>query len=178
MASFLQGLKDTLLMKTSDKKQFNEIKVETDIIYAQGTFKVVFRAQCIEGPNKGFHCVVKYFKPSPISFGDQLKNELRVVEAAKKIVQVWNQSMHFKELPHRVIVVTPQVMVEDGDQGLPCLLEPLIRGYRKHNNNGGWASSSHDLWNAALQALSHFSFHASHGKVVLCDIQGGAIAEG
>ncbi|CAE7712157.1 ak1, partial [Symbiodinium pilosum] len=49
------------------------------------------------------------------------------------------------------------------------LVEPFIHGrYEKFNSNTGWADASHDL----MQALSHYSWHASEGEYLLCDLQG------
>ena len=49
-------------------------------------------------------------------------------------------------------------------------MEPLIEGqYTKFNSNTGHASYGHDL----MQALSHFSYHFTEGKHLLCDLQGG-----
>lgn len=51
-----------------------------------------------------------------------------------------------------------------------CTVEQFIAGpYRKHNNNWGYVSE--DERNTP-QAFSHFTYHASNGTMLICDIQG------
>uniref|UniRef100_A0A6U2Y647 Alpha-type protein kinase domain-containing protein n=1 Tax=Paramoeba aestuarina TaxID=180227 RepID=A0A6U2Y647_9EUKA len=51
-----------------------------------------------------------------------------------------------------------------------CTVEQFITGpYRKHNNNYGYVSE--DERNTP-QAFSHFTYHASNGTMLICDIQG------
>ncbi|UKZ61643.1 uncharacterized protein TrAtP1_002901 [Trichoderma atroviride] len=60
--------------------------------------------------------------------------------------------------------------------GQTVLCEPFIRDYRRFNSNTGWNDTS-NVWGRIMQALSHFSYHGSGGKHVLCDLQGGIISE-
>ncbi|CAJ1409488.1 unnamed protein product [Effrenium voratum] len=54
--------------------------------------------------------------------------------------------------------------------GHKMLVEPMIQGeYMKFNSNTGHAEPD----SATMQALSHFSYHASNGRYLLCDLQGG-----
>ena len=41
----------------------------------------------------------------------------------------------------------------------------------------GWTDDS-TLWGEVMEALSHFSYHVSSGKFVLCDLQGGLYSNG
>lgn len=53
--------------------------------------------------------------------------------------------------------------------GKKGLVEPYIAGrYQKFNSNSGWSNDDHPL----MAALSHYSWYASKGKYVLCDLQG------
>eukprot|EP00005_Dracoamoeba_jomungandri_P013134 CAMPEP_0174264422 /NCGR_PEP_ID=MMETSP0439-20130205/22408_1 /TAXON_ID=0 /ORGANISM="Stereomyxa ramosa, Strain Chinc5" /LENGTH=467 /DNA_ID=CAMNT_0015350281 /DNA_START=60 /DNA_END=1463 /DNA_ORIENTATION=- len=60
-------------------------------------------------------------------------------------------------------------LIERPDRPI-CGVERYIAGpYRKHNNNFGYVS---DLERNTPQAFSHFTFEASGGQILLCDIQG------
>ena len=57
------------------------------------------------------------------------------------------------------------------------LQEPFIENYQKFNSNTGWSDDS-TPWPRVMQALSHFSYHESQGKHLLCDLQGGLYRNG
>jgi len=59
--------------------------------------------------------------------------------------------------------------------GRKTLQEPFIQGYEKFNSNTGWADDS-TPWPRVMQALRHYSYHASGGQLLLCDLQGGVYA--
>lgn len=54
------------------------------------------------------------------------------------------------------------------------MVEPMVPGFTKWNSNSGWVASGHD-W---MQSLSHFSYHFTNGRYVLCDLQGGKTRNG
>ena len=54
----------------------------------------------------------------------------------------------------------------------------LLCSFTKFNSNTGWTPHDDTDWTAAMQALSHFSYHISGGDVVLCDMQGGTKRKG
>lgn len=57
------------------------------------------------------------------------------------------------------------------------LVEPYIEKFQKFNSNTGWTAKNENPWTKILQALSHFSYHASGGACVLCDLQGAVYDE-
>ena len=67
----------------------------------------------------------------------------------------------------RVYLNKPELWSADGR---PVLVEPLIEGtYAKFNSNSGWVNEGYNM----MQALSHFSYHVTEGRYLLCDLQGG-----
>ena len=58
-------------------------------------------------------------------------------------------------------------------KGQKMLREPFIANFQKFNSISGAA----DLTAQVAQALSHFSYHASDGTELLCDLQGGRVDE-
>lgn len=51
-------------------------------------------------------------------------------------------------------------------------VESYFDDYHIWNSNSGW-NDSITPWGKVMQAVSHFSYHASYGKLLLCDLQGG-----
>ena len=62
--------------------------------------------------------------------------------------------------------------------GSKTLVEPFIEKWQKFNSNSGWNDGEATPWSRVMQALSHFSYHATAGSCVLCDLQGGVYADG
>eukprot|EP00957_Ditylum_brightwellii_P024099 1817560-Ditylum_brightwellii.AAC.1 len=58
-------------------------------------------------------------------------------------------------------------------RGQKVLREPYINNSKKFNSN----SSTADVTATVAQALSHFSYHASNRRELLCDLQGGKVGE-
>ena len=72
-------------------------------------------------------------------------------------------------------VNVPQVWTQSSGrlEGQKMLREPYINNFKKFNSNSGAADSTA----AVAQALSHYSYHASDGNELLCDLQGGKVGE-
>jgi hypothetical protein len=89
---------------------------------------------------------------------------------------------HFPEVSHQVLVKMniPTIWrhlepaaAGQGKKPLPArevkmLVEPFVENLQYFNTNTGWAFEEAEI----LQALSHFSYHVSEGKKLLCDLQG------
>ncbi|KAJ1628617.1 kinase-like domain-containing protein [Pavlovales sp. CCMP2436] len=57
------------------------------------------------------------------------------------------------------------------------MAEPFIDNWEKFNSNSGWAKFA-TPWPQVMQALSHYSYHATDGQLLLCDLQGGVYNDG
>ena len=68
----------------------------------------------------------------------------------------------------------------DGWAGRKTLIEPFFENFnwQKFNLNTGWTDGEELSWGRVMQAVSHFSYHASGGQFVLCDLQGGVYRDG
>lgn len=74
--------------------------------------------------------------------------------------------------PPKTVAFVKAALIELQERpGTPlCAIEHYIEGpYRKHNNNFGYVSEEE---RNTPQAFSHFSYIASGGKLLICDIQG------
>jgi hypothetical protein len=142
--------------------------------WGEGAFRWVHRGQYTAGPRRGQHCVCKEFKSGSVFEDSYFANDLAVTEKTSDIVGRFNRTKNV-----RILVNIPQVWRSndndddsDGEESERCLIEPYIRGFRKFNSNTGWHDSV-GYWPRMMQALSHFSYHATGGAFVLCDLQGG-----
>eukprot|EP00173_Palmaria_palmata_P005369 Plantae.Rhodophyta-Palmaria_palmata.ctg9397.p1 GENE.Plantae.Rhodophyta-Palmaria_palmata.ctg9397~~Plantae.Rhodophyta-Palmaria_palmata.ctg9397.p1 ORF type:complete len:206 (+),score=12.57 Plantae.Rhodophyta-Palmaria_palmata.ctg9397:66-620(+) len=107
-------------------------------------------------------------------------DDIRCVEAALLIMRQWNAT---SITPGKSLQMTiPEIWqfrsdCESSWAGTSVLQEPYIEDYTKWNSNTGWAMTGTE-WGRVMQALSHFSYHVTGGRLVLCDIQGGVCRSG
>lgn len=148
--------------------------VISDRLYATGSFKNVWRGTYTHGPRAGQACVAKEFKPGLDFERDPFAEELSVVRRAQAILGSWRAA---RVIDARILLNVPEVWEYPGTRR-KTLVEPFIPGYEKFNSNTGWAPVVGGLWGDAMQALSHYSYHATGGHFLLCDLQGGAYRGG
>ncbi|CAD7943787.1 unnamed protein product [Amoebophrya sp. A25] len=131
-------------------------------------------------------CVLKCLKSGAEFDGNCFENDVTCAEAALPYLAGFNRYLKkAKELPPHVAdsisikINMPQVRTETGSTfskadkhvGQKYLVEPYIANFRKFNSNTG-AVTQHE---ALPQGLSHWSYHASNGQELLCDLQGGSV---
>jgi len=104
------------------------------------------------------------------------KHDVAVVEKALDIVKQWNEADIIDKLikVNRAEVATGTSKCNKGEK---FLVEPYIEHWQKWNSNSGWAKSE-EGWSEVMQALSHYSYHACGGQLLLCDLQGGVYKDG
>jgi hypothetical protein len=148
-----------------------------DYPFSSGTFRWVALGKYTDGARQGEKCVCKWFKSGSVYEQEFFADDIKAVQKAAHIIQEWN-SRNF--IDKTIMLNIPQVWrFTDGCSraGQRALIEPFIEKYKKFNSNSGWADDSIP-WSRLLQALSHFSYHASRGQLVLCDLQGGIYSNG
>ncbi|KAL6881152.1 kinase-like protein [Trichoderma novae-zelandiae] len=141
---------------------------------AEGSFRWVAKGSYTSGPRRKQACVAKWFKTGAVFSDDYFKYDILAVDKALEIVNRFNQ---LDVIDKEVKINVPRVWTFNDDceeewVGQKALVEPYIQNYQKFNSNTGWNNES-TAWGKAMQALSHFSYHASGGFYVLCDLQGG-----
>jgi len=143
----------------------------------QGENRWVTPGKYKSGPRKGEGCVCKWFKGGHTRIDEYFINDIEAMHKAVEIVQSWNRAGYIEGKPIKVNV--PEVWTfRQGCkyEGYKALLEPFIKNYMKFNSNSGWEADQTDAtgeWPKVMAALSHFSFHTTKGKYLLCDLQGG-----
>mmetsp|Transcript_8268 Transcript_8268/g.21730 ORF Transcript_8268/g.21730 Transcript_8268/m.21730 type:complete len:373 (-) Transcript_8268:150-1268(-) len=105
--------------------------------------------------------------------------DLKAAREALQLITIWNAEGFVDGM---VKINVPEVWTfnvnsSEEYKGRKVLMEPFITHYQKFNSNTGW-TDERVPWARVMQALSHFSYHVSEGNRLLCDLQGGAYADG
>ncbi|KAE9374983.1 kinase-like protein [Stipitochalara longipes BDJ] len=146
--------------------------------FERGTFKKCHKGTYWDGERKGEDCVVKEFKDGSVYDEYYFQTEMEVVEKTMTIVNRFNAARILGSTG-KVKVNMPDIATGVGKiRGLKCMVEPYIKNFEKFNSNSGWVNPKGGVWCDAIQALSHFSYHVTHGRFLLCDLQGGVYQDG
>ncbi|CAB9526707.1 elongation factor 2 kinase [Seminavis robusta] len=119
----------------------------------------------------------KYLKTGATFSSDCFDDDVRAAEAALKYIAAFHRYTETTVYRGKISIKVniPQVWMQSGGVlvGQKMLREPFIENFQKFNSNSGAA----DVTATVAQALSHFSYHASDGRELLCDLQGGKIGD-
>lgn len=153
--------------------------LKSQIPFNQGSFKTVWLGEYDDGQRRGDKCVIKAFKDGSVYEEWYFDEEMKLVEATGDMVNRFNAAKVLGG--HRTVRVNIPVIGTGKAgriKGLKVLVEPFIDRFEKYNSNSGWVNPHGGEWGDAIQALSHFSYHISKGKYLLCDLQGGTYRNG
>ncbi|XP_032785392.1 alpha-protein kinase vwkA isoform X1 [Daphnia magna] len=154
-----------------------DAKIDTTTIFASGAFKIVYKGKYTKGERAGEECVCKIFKSESVFEESYFQEELKVVAKALEIVNMFNRDKHINQ---KILLNEPDVwtFTSGNKKGKKALIEPMITNFEKFNSNSGWTPKESSPWINAMQALSHFSYHTSNRRALLCDLQGGVYKDG
>ena len=151
--------------------------------FASGGFRWVAKGKYDAGNRKGHPCVVKWFKDKTKQnlYEDTFySHDIQAVDKAIQIIEYWNRS-EFVNKPVQMNRCEVWAWSDDNagfhKKGTKVLVEPFIENFKKFNSNVGWTSNEVS-WMKVMQALSHFSYHMTDEKYLLCDLQGGIYKDG
>lgn len=149
---------------------------EPTVPFATGTSKEVYRGHYRNGPREGQGCVSKKFTTRSQAEEELFKDETNISQQANAVITHWNMA-GIIDLP--VVLSIPEVwdVWTSADSSEQRLVEPFIDNFQKFGHDRVPTGSQGEFWSDALQALSHFSYHFSRGRMVLCDLQGGIYKE-
>ena len=145
--------------------------------FAEGSFRHVAKGVYTTGERQGEPAVCKWFKKGFVYEEEFFSKDIKAVDKALHIVDNWNKSSFIGKT---IRLNIPEVWVfEDGGKfgRSKVLQEPFIENYKKFNSNSGWMKDDVP-WSRVMQALSHYSYHATGGQLVICDLQGGIYKDG
>jgi hypothetical protein len=131
------------------------------------------------GPQNGELCVLKEFKTGSVYERSFFKNDIKAVDKAGEIIDAFNVAFNpyfsrcydtgIKEVLLNRPCVWEDTKADSTGKKKKKLVEPMLEGtFLKFNSNSGYVNGA-DF----MQALSHFSYHHTGGKYLLCDLQGG-----
>ncbi|PNH03131.1 Alpha-protein kinase 1 [Tetrabaena socialis] len=170
----------------------NKASVHADAPFASGAFRWVAKGTYTAGERQGQQCVAKWFKTGVVYESTFFQKDIQAVERAQLIVDEFNGAGIVNNTIEPPRDDPPPLFVQYGSQFRQGgrlqartfylwlqkhLVEPYIEGFVKWNSNSGAIFGS-TAWDDLMQALSHFSYHASGGQFVLCDLQGGLYLDG
>ncbi|QSZ28985.1 hypothetical protein DSL72_003494 [Monilinia vaccinii-corymbosi] len=163
----------------SHQRTNNATEAEIDLtqIFASGTFKNVWAGTYTKGERRGQACVSKEFKTGSVVEAHYFDEELHIIRRAQEIIDHFHAANIIRG--RNIILNTPSIWTYTGGSrmGHKSLMEPMIENFEKFNSNTGWTGRQ-TIWNDAIQALSHFSYHDSNRRFLLCDLQGGSYSDG
>lgn len=145
--------------------------------FAKGTSRYVGHGVYTSGRRKHQPCVVKWLRGGHSRDPTAFAGDLDAVHRAHEIISSFNAARVIHQ-PVRINIPLLWVLGHQaGHQaGSRVLIEPFIDRFQKLNSNSGWTGAMGPDgagWGAAMQALSHYSYHVSNGQELLCDLQGG-----
>eukprot|EP01005_Ploeotia_sp_CARIB1_P001080 NODE_240_length_1109_cov_678.848269_g229_i1.p1 GENE.NODE_240_length_1109_cov_678.848269_g229_i1~~NODE_240_length_1109_cov_678.848269_g229_i1.p1 ORF type:complete len:280 (+),score=65.22 NODE_240_length_1109_cov_678.848269_g229_i1:77-916(+) len=150
----------------------HEIEVQLDDQpFQEGTLRVIFYLKDLSLPPNQQECVAKLSK-DPLEGPQSYFLDVEMQGKAKAYADMFNARMP----PKKIDFVVPSVIEfkrrtsRSGIGRLYMGVEPMLPGeYKKHSNNFGFVS---DEDRNTPAAFSHFTYHCSGGKLLVCDIQG------
>lgn len=152
-------------------------RIDTDYadVAGTGSFKIVYHGTFRDGSRANQPCVKKCIKPGCGEALELFKSEKAIVSKAAEPIEKFNDA-GLSTAKTVVYMNVPEIFRDR--TGRETLVEPFIRNFEKFNSNSGWTNPSQSIRCLVLQALSHFSYHASGGQFLLCDLQGGTFCKG
>lgn len=90
-----------------------------------------------------------------------------IADTAIQYAEEWNDFCDWDE----AILIT-KGSISYGPDGSRILSEPLIRNFQKFTSNSGWIDGSGCWTTELMEAFCHFTYHASGGELIVCDLQG------
>ena len=158
---------------SSRSNNAHKATIDRSKIYGVGAFKNVYLGEYTAGERRGEQCVSKEFRSGSVFESSYFAEEMKNVSKTLDIVRKFNDGGW---IDRKILVNTPEVWVYT-DSNEKSLIEPLIENFQKFNSNTGWYMEG-TSWAEVMQALSHFSYDATGGNLVLCDVQGGIYSNG
>ena len=132
-----------------------------------------FRTCCLQGTYLGGNrnnqeAACKRFKLRFRSMElEYFASDFQISDTAIRYAEDWNE---FAASDETILVTKGHIITSNS--GIRYLAEPLIRDFRKFTSNSGWIESDGTWMTDAMAAFSHYTYNASNGKLIVCDLQG------
>lgn len=142
----------------------------SNIVLGTGAFRVTLLGTYRGGNRNDQEAACKRFKPEYRAIQDEFfAMDFKVIDTAIQLAEEWN-----RWCPSGKEILITRGSFQNSRSGIKYLIEPLIRYYTKFTSNTGWIASHEELgWPVqAMEAFSHYTYHCTNGKLIVCDLQG------
>lgn len=134
----------------------------------EGTFRVCHEGTYIGGNRNGQEAACKRFKPRWRSMEmEYFAKDFKIADTAIRYAEGWNRTCEHDE---KVLITKGHIIISNS--GIPYLAEPVIRDFKRFTSNSGWIEESGDWTTELMEAFSHYTYHSSGGRHLVCDLQG------
>jgi Alpha-kinase family len=146
----------------------NQVKIGNRKL-GEGVFRVCVEGTFIGGRRNQQEAACKRFKPQYRALGEEFYAiDFSIADQAIVVAEQWNS---FCDQGKEILI--SRGSLHSSNSGIQYLVEPLIRNYEKFTSNSGWIGDSDNNWEVrCVEAFCHFSYHATGGSLLVCDIQG------
>lgn len=145
----------------------NQVRISNRQL-GDGSFRVCHEGTYIGGNRNNQEAACKRFKPRWRNFEQEyFAQDFQVADTAIDYAEGWN---NFCEHDEKILITKGHII--HSNSGIPYLAEPLIRNFRKFTNNSGWIDDSGSWTTELMEAFSHYTYDASGGRRLVCDLQG------
>jgi hypothetical protein len=136
---------------------------------------VVARGMYTYGHRKYRPCVAKWYASGHTDDKTAFDHHFKRINKVWQIMAFWNQQRLLTDRL-RLKFLYPDIF-RFITKGMPwenrvVWVERYLPYYEKYNSNTGYVGNINDPWPRVMQALSHFTYHATDGKLMLCDLAG------
>jgi len=145
-----------------------DVRISNNVVLGKGAFRVALLGTYVGGNRNNQEAACKRFHPQFRQMEDEyFQADFQVADKAIKIAECWNRMAQADE---KILITRGHII--HSRSGIPYLVEPLIRDYTKFTSNTGWIAKD-GTWHAeAMEAFSHYSYHITAGRMMVCDLQG------
>jgi len=134
----------------------------------EGAFRICHAGTYIGGNRNQQEAACKRFKPRWRSMETEyFASDFVMADTAIAYAEGWNTFCASDE-----IVLITKGHIVTSNSGIRYLAEPLIRNFKKFTSNSGWILNDNSWTVEAMEAFSHWTYHASNGQLIVCDLQG------
>lgn len=134
----------------------------------EGEFREVLEGTYIGGNRNNQAAVCKRFKPQYRHLSRSFfASDFQIINETIYYAEAWNQ-----ECASGLEIMVNKGAIHHSNSGISYLVEPEIRYFEKFTSNSGWIGDYDDWEVRAMAAFSHFTYHKSGGRLIVCDLQG------
>lgn len=135
----------------------------------EGSFRICYMGTYRGGNRNQQEAACKKFKSQFIMMEEEyFRADFDIADKAIEYAEEWNRFC----MERREITVSRGSVHVDYNTGRKFLVEPYIRDFRKFTSNSGWIAPGQNWDILAMEAFSHYTYHRSGGRLIVCDLQG------